>query len=168
LAAIGQSSAAGDRAEIKATGTFTTTVTSNIGQQSVGDLQILSRYAVNSFTGSLVGTSVSLQTVARDDMVEKKAFQTNIASFWGTLDGLKGSFSTIAHVVADRSQCVLGVPCPPSLIPIEGQLVIVEGTGKGDLEGICGGGTFKSLVLPDSGSEYEFNFRFGKDCKANN
>ncbi len=167
LLAIGQSSAAGHRAEIRATGTFSTTFSSNIGDQTVGNLNILSRYAVSSLTGSFVGTAVSLQTIARDDVVEKKAFQTNVGSIWGTLDDLKGSFSSITHVVADRSQCVLGVPCPASLIPIEGNLAIIEGTGKGELEGICGGGTIKSALPLGSGTAYDFIFRFGEDCKAN-
>ena len=162
----GQSSAAGDGAEIRATGTFTTAFSSNIGDQTVGNLQILSRYAVSSFTGSLVGTTVTLQTIARDDVVEHKAFQTNTGSFFGKLDELKGSFSIINHVVADRSRCVLGVPCPASLIPIEGKFTVVEGTGKGELEGICGGGTFENPS--GSLSSYDFTFRFGKDCKANN
>ena len=168
LLAIGQSSGTVDRAEITANGTFTSVPSANIGQQAVGDLVILSRYSVNSFTGSLAGTSVSLQTIARDDVTEHKAFQTNTASFWGKLNGLNGTFSTIAHVVADRSQCVLGVPCLASLIPLEGKLVIIEGTGTGELEGICGGGSLKSLVPPDTGTEYHLTLRFGKDCKANN
>ena len=168
LLAIGQSNGTVDRAEITANGTFKSVPSANIAQQTVGDLVILSRYSVNSFTGSLAGTSVSLQTIARDDVTEKKAFQTNTASFWGTLNGLNGGFSTIAHVVADRSQCVLGVPCPASLIPLEGKLVIIEGTGTGELEGICGGGSLKSLVPPDSGTEYHLTVRFGKDCRASN
>ena len=177
LLAIGQSNGTVDRAEITANGTFTSVPSADIGQQSVGDcssaqpthcLDILSRYSVNSFTGSLAGTSVSLQTIARDDVTEKKAFQTNTASFWGTLNGLNGGFSTIAHVVADRSQCVRNVTCPPSLIPLEGKLVLIEGTGTGELEGICGGGSLKSLDPPDSGTEYHLTLRFGKDCKASN
>lgn len=168
LLAIGQSNGTVDRAEITASGTFTSVPSANIGQQTVGDLVILSRYSVNSFTGSLAGTSVSLQTIARDDVTEKKAFQTNTASFWGTLNGLNGGFSTVAHVVADRSQCFLGIPCPASLIPLEGKLVIIEGTGTGELEGICGGGSLKSLVPPDSGTEYHLTLRFGKDCRASN
>ncbi len=175
LLAIGQSSGTADRAEITASGTFTSllnvdsnNMVQNIVQQTFGGLVILSRYSKNSFTGSLEGTSVSLQTIARDDVTEHKAFQTNTASFWGKLNGLNGTFSTIAHVVADRSQCVLGVPCPASLIPLEGKLVIIEGTGTGELEGICGGGSLKSLVPPDTGSEYHLTLRFGKDCKANN
>src|SRR5689334_25090121 len=75
LLAIGQSNGTVDRAEITANGTFTSVPSTNIGQQTVGDLVILSRYSVNSFTGSLAGTSVSLQTIARDDVTEKKAFQ---------------------------------------------------------------------------------------------
>ncbi len=201
LTAIGQSRAAGAGTQIRATGTFTTvfplpTVTStnsdfpidpdpitrtspnngvnnsSIAERTYGDLFILSRYAVSSFTGSLVGTTVTLQTIVRDDVVEHEAFQMNAGSFFGTLDGLRGSFSNINHVVADRSRCRPGVPCPGSLIPVEGRLTVVEGTGMGELEGICGGGTFKSVLdstgLPTGVAEYDFTFRFGKDCKANN
>ena len=175
LLAVGQSNGTVDREEITADGTFTSVLNvdgnnmvQNIVQQTFGGLVILSRYSKNTFTGSLEGTSVSLQTIARDDVTEHKAFQTNTASFWGKLNGLNGTFSTIAHVVADRSQCVLGVPCPASLIPLEGKLVIIEGTGTGELEGICGGGSLKSLIPPDTGTEYHLTLRFGKDCKANN
>jgi len=198
LMAIGQSRAAGAGMQIRATGTFTTvfpvpTITStnrdfpidpdplspnngvnnpSIAERTYGDLFILSRYAVSSFTGSLVGTTVTLQTVVRDDVVEHEAFQMNAGNFFGRLDGLRGSFSNINHVVADRSRCVQGVPCPGSLIPVEGRFTVVEGTGMGELEGVCGGGTFKSALnssgLPTGVIEYDFMFRFGKDCVANN
>src|SRR2546422_4341336 len=145
---------------------------SSIAERTHGNLAILSRYAVSSFTGSLVGTTVTLQTVVRDDVVEHEAFQMNAGNFFGRLDGLRGSFSNINHVVADRSRCVPGVPRPGRLIPVEGRLTVVEGTGMGELEGICGGGTFKSVLdssgLPTGVAEYDFTFRFGKDCKANN
>jgi len=181
LVAMGQSSAASNSAEIRATGTFTTAFSSNICQpgqpipsqpppcvpsQTVGNLNILSRYAVSTFTGSLAGTSLSLHTNARDDVVEHKAFVTTVGTFWGTLDGLQGSFSFDSHFVTDRSDLTLPV------LPIEGKLVVVEGTGMGGLEGTCGGGTFKSVLnssgLPTGVAEYDFTFRFGKDCKANN
>jgi len=197
LMMIDQSRAAGAGTQIRATGTFTTAfplpiststnsdfpidpdptpnnVVTNpsIAERTYGDLFILSRYAVSSFTGSLAGTTVTLQTVVRDDVVEHEAFQMNAGSFFGRLDGLRGSFSNINHVVADRSRCVQGVPCPGNRIPVEGRLTVVEGTGMGELEGICGGGAFKSVLdssgLPTGVAEYDFTFRFGKDCKANN
>ena len=197
LVTFGQSRAAGAGTQIRATGTFTTVfplpiITStnrdfpidpdptpnnvvnnpSIAERTYGDLFILSRYAVSSFTGSLVGMTVTLQTVVRDDVVEHKAFQMNAGNFFGRLDGLRGSFSNINHVVADRSRCVPGVPCPGSLIPVEGRFAVVEGTGMGELEGICGGGTFKTVLnssgLPTGVIEYDFTFRFGKDCRANN
>ncbi|MCS4537798.1 MAG: DUF3224 domain-containing protein [Thaumarchaeota archaeon] len=156
--------AAASGGEIRATGTESTVIVSpDIAQRTQGDLDIRSRYAVSTYTGSLVGTAVSVQNIARDDVVEKKAFQTNTASFWGTFNGKSGSFAYIIHIVTDRSAC----PCPPGLIPFEYRLVVVEGTGTGGFEGICGGGTGTrpSGIGPSS---YDFTFRFGKDCKANN
>ena len=160
-----QPRAAGAGAEIKAVGTLTTVIPSpDIAQRTQGDLSIISRYSVSTYTGSLQGSTVALQTVVRDDVVEKKAFQTNTGVFWGTLDGFEkpGSFSFIVHLVADRSGC----PCPPGSAPFEAKFVVVEGTGSGGLEGICGGGTLKTVV--GAGTEYDYTFRLGRDCKANN
>ena len=153
---------AGAGAEIKAVGTLTTVLPSpDIAQRTQGNLSIISRYSVSRYTGSLQGTTVALQTVVRDDVVEKKTFQTNTGAFWGTLDGFEpGSFSFIAHLVADRSDC----PCPPGSAPFEAKFVVVEGTGKGGLEGICGGGILKTGA---ASTDYDYTFRFGKDCKAN-
>ena len=163
LVTIGQPRAAGAGAEIRAIGTLTTTFPSpDIAQRTQGNLVIFSRYAVTTYTGSLEGTTVTLQTTVRDDVVEKKAFQTNTGHFWGRLDGLEpGSFSFIVHNVVDRSLC----PCPPGLLAQEVKFVVVEGTGSGGLEGICGGGTLKTAGTPST--DYDYTFRFGKDCKAN-
>ena len=165
--AIGQSRAASAAAVIRATGGFTTVFSSNIGQQNVGDLNILSRYAVSTYTGSLEGTTVTLQTVARDDVALHKAFQVNTGTFWGVLmvpDRLEGSFSFIVHLVGDRMNC----SCPPGVVPFEGKFVVVEGTGMGGLEGICGGGSFKSTGVAGVPTDYDYTFRFGQDCRANN
>ena len=121
------------------------------------DLVILSRYSLSTYAGSLQGTTLALQTVVRDDAVEKKAFQTNTGFFWGTLEGFEpGSFSFIVHNVVDRSN----LPATP----FEAKFVVVENTGSGGLEGICGGGILKTV---GAGTEYDYTFRFGKDCKAN-
>jgi len=161
LMTIAQPRRAGAGAETRAVGTLTTVFPSpDIAQRTQGDLAILSRYAVNTYTGSLQGTAVALQTVVRDDAVEHKAFHTNTGIFWGTLEGFEpGSFSFVVHNVVDRSGC----PCPPGLTPFEGKFVVVEGTGKGGLEGICGGGIVKTGA---AGTDYDYTFRFGKDCKA--
>ena len=172
LTAMGQSRAAGAGAEIRATGGFTTVFSANIGQQAIGDLNILTRYAMSEYTGladrpHLEGTTVTLQTIARDDVVLHKAFQTNTGIFWGALmtpERLEGSFSFIVHLIGDRVNC----PCPPGVVPIDGNVVVIEGTGKGELEGICGGGTFKGTGVAGVPTDYDYTFRFGKDCKANN
>jgi len=163
---IGPSRVAGDGATTRATGAFTTVFPAEIARATQGDLDIMARFSVTTFTGSLDGTTLSVQTVARDDVVKKKAFQTNTGSFWGTLDDSKpGSFSFIIHLVTDRPFCERGKPCAgPN--PISGNLVVVEGTGMDGLEGICGGGTFH-MSSTGVGTDYDFTFRFGKDCKAN-
>lgn len=153
-----QPRAAGAGAEINAVGTLTTTIlnTTDIAQTPF----VQSRYALNIYSGPLQGTTLALQTVVRDDAVEQqKAFQTNIGQFWGTLEGLKGSFSFIVHNVVDRSH----LPATP----FEAKFVVVEGTGSGQLEGICGGGLIKTGDLDDPGTHYNYTFRFGKDCRAN-
>lgn len=149
---------AGAGAEIKAVGALTTTfLNPDIASRTQGDLMILSRYALSTYGGPLQGTTLALQTVVRDDAVEKKAFQTNIGQFWGTLEGFEpGSFSFITHNVVDRSN----LPATQ----FEAKFVVVEGTGSGGLEGICGGGTLRTV---GAGTEYNYTFRFGKDCKAN-
>ena len=94
--------------------------------------------------------------MARDDVFKHKGFQTNPGTFWGTLAGSgPGSFSFIAHLVANRA-------LPGA--PIDGRFVVVEGTGIGGLEGICGGGIF---TTGSAGTDYDYTFRFGRDCKAN-
>lgn len=162
LVTVAQPRAAGAGAEIKAVGTLTTTILgSEIAQRSQGNLVVLSRYALSTYGGSLQGKTLTLQTVVRDDPV---GFQTNTGHFWGTLEGSKpGSFSFIVHNVVDRTDC----PCPPGLAPFEAKFVVVEGTGSGALEGICGGGTLKTDGTPFAATEYNYTFRFGKDCKAN-
>ncbi len=188
----GQSSAAGDGAEIRATGTFKTVFSPAIDERSVvtpvvttdgvttggKTAAILSRYNVSTFAGSLEGTSVTWSTVLRtdnfpsEDALAKKAFQTNIGTFVGTLDRSEpGSFSSITHTVVDRACRFQPVPCQPGQIPAEGKFVVVEGSGMGGLEGICGGGSFKSVLdggLSTGVTEFDFTFRFGKDCRANN
>jgi len=150
-------------AEITATGFQIATASTTIAQPTLGDLSLTLRYVVIAFTGSLEGTTVNQQSIVRDDVVEKKSFITVTGTFFGTLNGSEpGSFSFIVHNVVDRSGC----PCPPAVTPSQGKFVVVEGTGSGGLEGICGSGTFASPT--GLGSTYEHTYRFGKDCKANN
>jgi Protein of unknown function (DUF3224) len=119
-------------------------------------LNVTARLALSTYSGSLEGTTLTLQMIARDDQFLQRAFQTNPGTFWGTLNGHSGSFAFLAHLQTDRSN----LPAAP----IEGKFVVVEGTGMGAFEGICGGGTFRSGT---AGTDYDFTFRFGKDCKAN-
>lgn len=162
LVTIAQPRAAGAGAEIKAVGTLTTTLLNpDIAQRTQGNLVVLSRYALSTYGGSLQGKTLTLQTVVREDPV---GFQTNTGQFWGTLEGFEpGSFSFIVHNVVDRSGC----PCPPGFAPFDAKFVVVKGTGSGGLEGICGGGTLKTDGTPGAATEYNYTFRFGKDCKAN-
>jgi hypothetical protein len=174
-------STAGAPAEIHAAGTFTTAFvtnqgkTVNIAEQTVGNLSLLARYGVSTFEGGLQGTVVSLQSVVRDDVAAHKAFQTNTGTFFGTLTGTEGSFSLTTHVALDRSRCVpflqQNLACPNKYIPFEGRSVVVAGTGMSGLEGLCGGGTFHSVVdsegLNTGVTVYSYTFRLGRDCKAN-
>ncbi len=174
LVTIRQSSAAGAGAEIRATGTFTTNSSPRIAEQTnfAGLASVFLLLAVNEFTGSLEGTLVSLHTRAVDNRQTiataglKKTFATTTGTFWGRLalgsDSFSdpGSFSSIVHLVIDRSNV--------DIVPFEGKFVVVEGTGKGGLEGICGGGTFENVGVTGVATTYDFTFRFGKDCKANN
>ena len=158
LMTIAQPRTADAGAEIKAVGTLTTTLLNpDIAQRTQGNLVVLSRYALSTYGGSLQGKTLTLQTVVREDPV---GFQTNTGQFWGTLEGFEpGSFSFIVHNVVDRSN----LPATP----FEAKFVVVEGTGSGGLEGICGGGTLKTDGTPGAATEYAYTFRFGKDCKAN-
>ncbi len=141
--------------------------------KSIRDVLIETRKITRGSTASAAGIALILLTAAllavgqSNGTVDRAEITAN-GTFTSVASANIGQQTVIAHVVADRSQCVLGVPCPASLIPLEGKLVIIEGTGTGELEGICGGGSLKSLVPPDSGTEYHLTVRFGKDCRASN
>ena len=177
--------AAADGAEIRATGEFTTafvpgptgTGVTNIVQQNLGDLSLVSRYSKSTFIGNLEGFTISLQNIVIDDVVARqgrRAYQTNIGSFIGALNGVTGSFSTIIHLEIDRSGCdPLPAACPAAKTPLKGSIAVVPGSGLRGLEGICGGGSFESILDPITGDNtqrtaYDFTFRFGADCKVNN
>jgi hypothetical protein len=156
--------------------------------QRVPQLNIFVRPSVSTFHGScddppcstgLEGQTVTVQNGVRDDDERLQAFQTNLGSFFGRLDQFEGTFSLVSHLVLDRSKCQPffeqnpGKTCPGSLIPFEGRTVVIAGTGIGDLEGVCGGGTFKSIPDPATGQNsqqtaYDYTFRFGAACNANN
>lgn len=165
LMTIRQPSAAGAGAEIRATGTFESVFSPSVSQVTdpLHNVTILTRYNVNTYTGSLNGKAGVHQTISRDDE-QKKSFLTNVGTFWGKLEFEPGrapdpgSFSFIVHLVADLSN--------PSVITTKSKFVVVEGTGMGGLEGICGGGTQVNTGVPPA--SYDLTFRFGSDCKANN
>jgi len=149
----------------------------------IPQLNIFARPSVSTFHGScdnppcstgLEGQTVSMQNGVRDDDQRLQGFQTNLGSFFGRLDQFEGSFSLISHLVLDRSKCATfiakGQTCPGRLIPFEGRTVVIAGSGQGDLEGICGGGTIGTEHNPDGTNgrtTYNYTFRFGADCKAN-
>jgi hypothetical protein len=193
-----QRAAVGNGAEIRATGFFATEFPTADGgtpplnwtrprsdSPKIAQLNIFARPSVSTFHGpcddppcptGLEGQTVSMQNGVRDDDVRLQAFQTNLGSFFGRLDQFGGSFSLISHVVLDRSKCLPFIAqdppqtCPGRLIPFEGRTVVIAGTGMGDLEGICGGGTFHSEKNPDGTNgrtAYDYTFRFGAACNAN-
>src|SRR5215470_15115745 len=84
LATVGPSTAGAAGAKVKADGIFTTVIGPSFADWTLGNLVILTRNAVSTYTGSLEGTTVTQQTVTRDDVVAHKAYQTNPGTFWGT------------------------------------------------------------------------------------
>ena len=167
LATMGtQISPVSAKSEIHATGTYLTTgLLPDEHQRTSGDLTIFLRLLHSKYVGDLQGDAVAEALIVQDNVVEKVGFPRSDGTFRGTLNGgsEKGTFAYTTHWVADRTAC----PCPPGLNPIDGNFVIIEGTGTGAFEGICGGGTFN---IPAGGlpATYDYTFRFGKDCKANN
>jgi len=175
IAAIRPSTATGGGAEIRATGTIDTiALLPFIAERTSGDYKVRWPAFVSNYHGTLEARAVQLNMQdLTEDSTNAVSFTTAITNVKGTLAGSEpGSFSAIFASKADRSDCnpPKNPGCPPGIARFEGRLVVIEGTGLGGFEGICGGGTFKGEGNSAIGfvSTYDFTFRFGKDCKANN
>ncbi len=161
LAIARPSNASDEGAEIRATGPLSSTVIGNIAQHTVGDLQITTRHIMNTYGGDIQGYHIAHQTLT-SDLVNKKDQASARVTFKGTIGGKSGAFTGIVTATFDRTAC----PCPPGTFTFDSTMVVVEGSGLGELKDICGGGTIKGSG-PPAVSTYDFTFRFGKDCKSN-
>ncbi len=104
----------------------------DIDDDGVDDLRITTRRLVVEFTGVMEGTSTGLQTITQD-LHTNIARATNTFTFYGRVgDSEPGAMTTIHTRISDRSD--------PNLYKFYGTMVVVEGSGMGGLEGICGGG----------------------------
>jgi hypothetical protein len=154
--------------KIRATGDVSfAAVTPDIATQTQGSLLFRTFYITVIWTGTLNGKATSLSTITRDaSSPTNPGTATALGTFRGTVgDSDPGIFSFIVSYIADRSAC--GSGCPPGTIKFDATFTVVEGSGMNGLAGICGGGTWNSLSSTSAGT-YDFTFRFGNDCKANN
>lgn len=133
-----------------------------IAVRTVGNLEITTRILVTTYTGVLEGTAVSMQTITENTDADT-TFATATGTFTGTVgDSEPGAFSMTVTLTSDRSAWRAGT----GPITFEGKVVVIEGSGQGGLEGICGGGFFEGSGPPFvSTSNYEF--RFGDACRSN-
>ena len=134
----------------------------DLDDDGVFDLRVTTRQLVSEFLeGSvLVGKFVGVQTIWED-------LHTNVAhaeftgTFAGTVgDSEPGTMTLVSTLVSDRSRA-------PEFFSFDFSTIVLEGSGIGGLEGICGGGTGHGEGPPfASSSQYEF--RFGDACSGNN
>ena len=149
--------------EIKATGTITTTfLPFFVTQEKVpGGERVRTRNVIATFSGDLVGDTFYLSSV-RDDPsapTPRESYTSYVATFIGTLKGSEpGSFASVAHI-----RTVINAD---GSFTFKGTTSITHGSGMRGMEGICGGGTFEGGT--GQPTTYDYTFRFGKDCKANN
>ncbi len=132
-------------------------------EQKFGDELMKTRNQYSIFTGTMegTGTGVNSQLI---NLKTGKAFNSAYGHFVGTVgDSEPGSFARFWTWTLDI----------PTLRGEEGNYTwegyhwVIEGTGMGGLEGICGGGTFEGYGTPELGftTTYDFEFRFGEACK---
>ena len=130
----------------------------DIDGDGVGDISILKRFSVNTFMGLVEGTGLLRWTSFVDIEAGTSTFG-GVRLFTGTVgDSEPGTMSFIVTGFADTSDL--------SNFLITTTNVVVEGSGQGGLEGICGGGT-TSAQGPAGGpfeGASEFEFRFGAAC----
>lgn len=128
----------------------------------IDDLRITTRQTIVDFLegGVLVGRAVGVQTIW-EDLHTKLATASSYSSFSGTVgDSEPGSMMLMGSLESDRSEA-------PAFFSFDFTTVVVEGSGIGGLEGICGGGSGHGEGPPFiSSSNYEF--RFGNACNGNN
>lgn len=120
----------------------------------VDDLRITTRLLVATHTGVMEGTSTVVQTIT-EDLHTNIARATATNNFYGKIgDSEPGALTSITTLISDRSD--------PNLYKFYGSMAVVEGSGLGGLEGICGGGGYQGAGPPAGPftvtSHYEFRF----------
>jgi hypothetical protein len=111
------------------------------------------------FNGSLNGYSYPLGEISDFKCSEELAQAKVTVRFSGGLDSLeKGSFRAILDGATS--------PGIGSEKDLRADLEIIQGTGNGGLEGICGKGSIIGSVGPGSFAEAEYRFEllFGEEC----
>ncbi len=78
-------------------------------------------------------------------------------SFTGSVGGKEGTFALVSSSIVDV--CLF-----PSII-VDGNFEIVEGSGVGDFEGVCGFGTFSLDDVVGTPLDITHVLAFDKDCK---
>jgi len=110
--------------------------------------------------GVLVGKADNLNSLAVDSTGMGRA--TGTGTFWGTVGGSSpGLYSFIDTFTIDTTT--------PTAAPVNGNLVIVQGSGLGGLAGICGIETFQGTVdLATGAGSFTFDLaaQFGSSCHS--
>jgi len=135
-----------------------------IGGQIVSDAQtvvstvcdpaghcVISTSAVNQWTGGLEGATESRSVIALDQATGNASIQT-FELFTGTVEGCgEGSFTMAGNITRALSA------------PGTGTLLVVAGSGSGQLQGISGRGTF--AVTPTGPSSATSTFKLDLRCQ---
>ena len=158
---VSSSPVAADRdqkGQVRATGTVQTAAPPlDLSTRALGDLEIIVRAGpVSAYEGDLQGMLACTTNVFRNRTTGVMQSVSAICNFTGTVAGSPpGAMTKIWTRTLDPA--FLGTP--------------LEGSGRwmagvGGLKGICGEGSFWNPV-PGGAAEYDYTFRFGKACKAN-
>ena len=111
---------------------------------------VISTSAVNQWTGGLDGTTESRSVIALDQATGQASIQS-FELFTGTVEGCgEGSFTMAGNITRLLSA------------PGTGKLVVVEGSGSGQLQGISGRGTFS--VTPTGPASATSTFTLDLRC----
>ena len=150
--------------KVHVTGTLASSVLYVVMDKTTGNLHVLTRAFLDTYTGGLSGTDSALQQRIENSLTSRSQ-TSSIGPFTGTVgDSAPGSFTWIASLTGDTSGC----PCPPGTITLTGNLVVVAGSGQGGLADICGGGTVTGSGDAVNGftTTYDFTFQFGASCHS--
>ena len=119
--------------------------------------------AINIYDGTLVGHATDSRVITI--YPGGVSYVTGYGHFVGTLADKEGSFSLVNHFKVDLSAFLAGT----GPMTWNGHLTVVDDTGSGGLDGICGGVPYSGGGTPSTGltTIYDFEFRFGDACNSN-